>query len=421
VEERKDLRGLWKQVMISDADLPFVEMEVIAGGGEAINLEVMLGSMTWKGRPALFAIFRDITERTLMMAELTRYAEAFELLQDTVVLADGSFRIIYVNPAGLKRSGYSLDEVVDRPVDIFGAMRPGEEDTNELRSTFLEKGAWRGERWAVRKDGTEYPVDIIVTLQRDTEGIPQMVTLVSRDISLQKSNELSLMRARERAEFFRDLMSHDINNYIQGVIGRLELLAGTQLTDVQRSHIFQAMEQAKRTSDLVSRVRTISQARHGEELREVDLLSVVGEAIEDLRRKYKDIPFVVSIVPQHERVLVLADDLLKDLVINVLDNAIKHSVQPPGIVEVATRPTWEGRKRIWRLEISDHGPGIPDSDKEEIFFKYVRRGGNPEGSGLGLSLVMAIAERYNGRVWIEDRVPGDHTQGARVVVELPAA
>jgi len=402
-------------------DQPFLEVGVLAGDGDEVTIEVMTGPVTWKGRPAQFALIRDITERALMLEELRRYAQAFELIQDTVVLADGAFKIIYVNPAGLKRSGYTLDECVDKPVHMFGAMRPGEGDTSALARAIVREGTWRGMRWAINKEGVEYPVDIVVTLQKDPSGRPQMVTLVSRDVSEQKAHEMNLMRARERAEFFTDLMSHDINNYIQGVLGRLELLSGTKLDDVQRNHIAQAREQANRTSELVARVRTLSQASHGRQLVPVDLGAVIWEVVEDLRRKYKDVPFEVRVSPQHEHERVLADELLKDLVINILDNAIKHCRAHPVLIEVATRHRRDDRRRFLRLEVADNGPGIPDGEKEEAFYRFVRKGGRPDGSGLGLSLVMAIAERYGGRAWIEDRVPGESSKGAKVVVELPAA
>jgi len=403
-----------------ETDLPFLEVKATTGSGEIISVEAVLGGITWQGRPAGYVMFRDVTERALMFAELRRYAQAFELINDTVVLADGSFNVIYVNPAGLERSGYALDNVVGKFVGIFGSMRPTEQDIREIIKELTRDGFWRGERWAQRIDGTEYPVDIVVSLQRDPEGRPQMVTLVSRDISVQKANERSLRRARERAEFFTDLMSHDINNYIQGVLGRLELLTASDLDEHQRVHVQQAMDQATRTSELVARVRAVSQAQHAKALKPVDLRATIAESLEDLRLKWRSKPFEVRSAHAPEQALVMADDLLKDLVINLLDNAIKHSPQREPLIEITTRPHREDRSRLWRLEVADHGPGVPESQKQEVFYRFVRRGSG-EGMGLGLSLVMALAERYNGRVWVEDRVPGDPAQGARFVVELPAA
>ena len=419
-DEQERNVGLYLSWQRGETDLPFLEVGVTTGSGETLTVEAVLGGITWDGRPAGFVMFRDVTERAVIFAELRRYAQAFELINDTVVLADGNFNVIYVNPAGLERSGHPIDDVVGKFVGVFGAMRPTEQDIDGIKRTLMRDGTWRGERWAQRIDGTEYPVDLVVSLQRDPGGKPQMVTIVSRDISAQKANERSLRRARERAEFFTDLMSHDINNYIQGVLGRLELLATSDLDEGQRAHVRQAMDQATRTSELVARVRAVSQAQHAGALKPVDLRATISECLEDLRLKWRSKPFEVRAAHAPEPATVMADDLLRDLVINLLDNAIKHSPQREPLLEIATRPHREDRTRLWRLEVADHGPGVPDAQKQEVFYRFVRRGSG-EGKGLGLSLVMALAERYNGRAWVEDRVPGDHTQGARFVVELPAA
>ncbi len=180
-----------------------------------------------------------------------------------------------------------------------------------------------------------------------------------------------------------------------------------------------ATEQALKTSDLTARVRKISQAQHGGELMPIDLVVVLNEALEDLKLKWKDRQYDVRISHRSAKVMVLADGFIKDLVINILDNAIKHSPQPSSI-EISTKTRMEGRRMLWRLEVADQGQGIPDAEKDEVFYRFVRKGASG-GSGLGLSLVMALSERYNGRVWIEDRVPGDRTLGTRVVVEMPVA
>ncbi len=397
------------------------DLKIITAEGETVYLEAVVGTTVWKGKPALFIFFRDVTDRTLMFEELRRFSEAFQLVTDTVILADGNLNVLYMNPAGLERSGYTLDEVIGRPVEMFAASLEGEADPQEIIKTMFKEGYWRGERWAMSKHGNLYPVDIISTIQMDDAGRPQFLTIVSRDMSAHKSNVRSMLRARERAEFFTDLLSHDINNYIQGVLGRLELLTRVETDPSKRDHIEKAIEQASRTSDLIAKVRALSQAQHPEELERVDLQRVIDEALEDLRRKYKESPFEAEVRPAEGEVVVMADELLKDLVINILDNAVKHTETPPARIEVSVVPHEEMRRSFWRFIVADHGPGIPDEDKHDVFYKFVRKEGGPEGSGLGLSLVMALCDRYKGRVWIDDRVPGQASEGARVIVELPRA
>lgn len=104
--------------------------------------------------------------------------------------------------------------------------------------------------------------------------------------------------------------------------------------------------------------------------------------------------------------------LLKYAIFEILKNSIDHSKTPA--VDVDIRMSRE-RSGGSRLEISDNGPGIPDEFKSEVFrpVKASLKG------GMGLYLVKKIANKYGGRVWIEDRVHGDHRKGASVVITIP--
>ena len=70
--------------------------------------------------------------------------------------------------------------------------------------------------------------------------------------------------------------------------------------------------------------------------------------------------------------------------------------------------------------VEDDGPGIPDDLKSVIFNRTLRGTSKARGMGLGLYLVKSLVDSYGGKVWIENRVHGDHTKGARFVVLLPA-
>jgi signal transduction histidine kinase len=214
-------------------------------------------------------------------------------------------------------------------------------------------------------------------------------------------------------------MAHDINNYIQGVIGFLDLLEREDLEGTQAKLVEQASEQANRVSSLIERVRTISRAEHPEELKPIDVRAVIDQSLGDVRQKYADRELEIATSVPKGPLIVEADDLLNDLVLNLLDNAIKFSSHPKAQVDLEVQHVPdEGHLRI---AVSDRGPGIPDEDKQDVFFRFVRRREEAEGTGLGLSLVRALTDRYKGQVWIEDRVPGEPEKGSRFVVQLPLA
>jgi signal transduction histidine kinase len=72
------------------------------------------------------------------------------------------------------------------------------------------------------------------------------------------------------------------------------------------------------------------------------------------------------------------------------------------------------------VSVEDNGRGIPDDFKRQIFNRMLKGTAKAKGMGLGLYLVRTLVNSYGGRVWVEDRVPGDHTKGAKFVVMLPA-
>ncbi|WP_197018460.1 sensor histidine kinase KdpD [Methanoculleus sp. MH98A] len=91
---------------------------------------------------------------------------------------------------------------------------------------------------------------------------------------------------------------------------------------------------------------------------------------------------------------------------NLIGNAVKHGGPD---VEVAVRVEEQGDEVL--VTVEDTGRGVPDEDKEAIFHRYEQRK-RGVGEGLGLYLVQILIERYGGRVWADDRVPGRPGKGA---------
>jgi len=109
-------------------------------------------------------------------------------------------------------------------------------------------------------------------------------------------------------------------------------------------------------------------------------------------------------------------DALRQMLLNLLDNAVKYGSEEQTIT-VGLRASERGRRaRIW---VDDQGPGIPAADRERIWDRFWRlerdRGSAVAGTGIGLSVVRELVALHDGRVWAED-APG---RGARFVIDLP--
>lgn len=175
-----------------------------------------------------------------------------------------------------------------------------------------------------------------------------------------------------------------------------------------------ALRSSRRMRRLVADLLLLARADAGRpSVRQgVDLAEVVREAVAEAISISAD--HTVSVhVPEGQSVGVDgAPDDLHRLVLNLVENALAHT--PPGtIVDVSLGR--DGDRLA--LEVSDSGPGIPDELRERIFDRFVRAERTGGGSGLGLSIVRAVAEAHGGSVSVAESPTG----GARFTVRLPVA
>jgi len=217
----------------------------------------------------------------------------------------------------------------------------------------------------------------------------------------------NLKEARNEANLYLDILTHDIGNtenvanlYADLLLGMISGDAAAYLKKLKRS-----IDKSIEILATVSKIRRIHSGPP--ELRPVDLDMVIREEIDHYPGGI--IRYTGSAYP------VLADDLLTEVVGNLVGNAAKHG--GPG-VSVAIRA--EDAGNFVRVSVEDTGPGVPDDQKEEIFHRYdqQKRG---VGEGLGLYLVQILVERYGGQIWVEDRIPGRPDAGAAFVFTLQKA
>jgi len=115
---------------------------------------------------------------------------------------------------------------------------------------------------------------------------------------------------------------------------------------------------------------------------------------------------------------VQANELLRDVFVNLIGNAIKHSTGP-AFINIRMAQEKNDDRQYCTVAIEDNGPGVPGEMKEKVFDRLRRGDTKAKGAGLGLYLVKTLVDSYGGKVWVEDRVTGDHMKGARFVVMLP--
>jgi PAS domain S-box-containing protein len=230
--------------------------------------------------------------------------------------------------------------------------------------------------------------------------------------------EEELKDAKAQAELYLDLMGHDINNMHQIALGYLEMAKYMPASRECDEVLDKPIEVLQRSTRLIRNVQKLQKIREGVFLtQEIDVSTILA----DVQRDFGSVPnkTVTLNMSASEHCRVRANELLYDVVSNLVGNAIKHSGAKARI-DIGMNVVTEAGRRHCRIAVEDDGPGIPDDFKGKVFNRMLKGTANAKGMGLGLYLVKSLVGSYQGKVWVEDRVPGDHTKGARFVVMLPA-
>jgi signal transduction histidine kinase len=223
-------------------------------------------------------------------------------------------------------------------------------------------------------------------------------------------SETEATLARQR-EFVADA-SHELRTPLTSVLANLELLEETTKGE-QRESAASALRSSRRMRRLVADLLLLARADAGRKMphRPVDLADVVTDAASELEPVAGDHEISISAPPGAE--IEGARDELHRLVLNLMENALRHT--DPG---TAVEASVERQNGEVVLAVEDDGPGIPAELHDKVFERFFRGEGDRSGSsGLGLSIVKAVADSHNGRVTLEPPLDG---RGARFVVRFPS-
>jgi PAS domain S-box-containing protein len=404
------------------------EMQYINKNGELRWINVTLGDIGIGGTPMYFVTAYDITEHRLaknasceseerlQLCAATAHMGTFDwdILNDRHVWSPETYEIYGVSPDTRLSLDYMAQFIY--PGDRKDAVLMAGLDPAGPGEYSMEYRIIRGMDQAIRW------VYINTRVFFKGEGPDRKAVRVLgaiQDITERKLAEEALSDAKDQAELYLDLMGHDINNMHQIALGYLELARDTGQDAGQHEYLDKSIEVLQRSARLIKNVRKLQRLREGGLCKGVmDLCLVLTESW----REYGALPAIHATLNLNglERGNVMADDLLYDVFSNLLINAIKHTGDRANILVTLEKVADHG-VYYYHVSVEDDGPGIPDHLKEVIFNRMLSGEEKSKGRGLGLYLVRSLVDSYNGQVWVEDRVPGDHTRGAKFVVILPAA
>jgi PAS domain S-box-containing protein len=401
------------------------EIKVLTKGGETLWEQLSSIVIDYNGEPTILSTIFNITDRKraedALVREkfiLTKSQEAahvgnwaYDLQTREVTGSDEVYRIFGFKPGEFKLSRDWIRSHV-LPEDLA--------EMDNFMSARVRDGMYGSVDYRIkRRDGsTRYLNTIVDKSVRDKAGRITRLYGIIQDVTERKRAEEEMKAAKQQAELYLDLMSHDINNLHQAALGYLELARDMPPGEEQAKLLDKPVEVLQRSTQLISNVRKLEKLRNGAFLsQDIDVCKVLF----DVQREYSMVPNkTVSLnLNGREHCFVQANELLHEVFANLVGNAIKHTGDRTDII-VDLDILKDSGITYCRVAVEDDGPGIPDGFKATIFNRALKGTAKARGMGLGLYLVKSLVDSYGGRVWVEDRIRGDHTKGARFVVMLPA-
>ena len=227
------------------------------------------------------------------------------------------------------------------------------------------------------------------------------------------SQREALNRAQSQKQELIDLIVHDLKSPLQVVLGyasqlttQKEIAGNKMLVDL----VNRIVTSAEMMQRMVINMLDISQSDAGglrPSFSQVDVQKLLQEAIDamSLRASIRNVNLKL-VVPPNIGTIAADSQLLRRLLDNLIDNALRYS-PAKGAVSVEAKDPKESFGFL-ELRVRDEGPGIPKEDRENIFEKYVRLSSRATGAfnyGLGLTFCRLAAQTHGGRIWIEDNQP----------------
>lgn len=333
------------------------------------------------------------------------------LLPDDVYLLDAAGTLLYVNPAALRRCGWSAGDLVGQSVLDLMLFAPA------FRATMLghlrEAGSWQGDSERIMPDGSLRTVRATWQLLGDPVGDAHIVG-IEHDISEQRARELEYQQSRKLAKIgiLAEGIAHELRNPLSYALSAAQLLGEEALDAEVRQQCVQTITTGlKKAGLIVDNLLSLGRPRAQIRRQRLALDAVIMEALDAVAShpNYRTVD-ITHRLPAEGPPVHGNHDMLVQVFHNVLTNALNEM---PGGGRILIRG--EEDERQVRIRIADTGPGVSEEQMKHLFDPFFSASSSGNGTGLGLTLSYFIMKEHGGNIEVES-APG---KGATFILSFP--
>jgi PAS domain S-box-containing protein len=409
---------------LANEKYPLIPFVFLSGAmGEDAAIESMLNGATdyvLKNKmerlvPAVKRAFNEAQERKARQKaerELKKISRVVQQSPNSIIITDTFGNIEYINPAAIKLTGFTKEEVLGKNPRIFSSGEKPKEEYAILWETISSGEDWKGLFHNKKKNGELYWESASISPIFDGNGTISHYMAIKEDISKKKAIEEELISAKEKAEesdrlktAFLHNISHEIRTPMNAIIGFSGFLNEPDLVPEKRKYFTEIIiKSSNQLLSIISDIVSIATIEAGQEKiieKEINLNTMLNLLYEQflVKAQMQNITLSVSqYLPENDSTILCDETKLVQILSNLIANALKFTAK--GFINFGSGI--KGSEVEFFVE--DSGIGIPKEMHEKVFerFRQVESTTSRQygGSGLGLSISKAYVELLGGKIWL---------------------
>ncbi|TAN36765.1 MAG: PAS domain S-box protein [Verrucomicrobia bacterium] len=398
--------------------------------GEEFPAAVLLSRVQSAKKVFLQAAVRDITEQRHALESQARLVTAVEQSPETIMITAPSGKIVYVNPAFEKITGYTRAEAYGQNPRILKSGKHEAAFYRQMWTTLTAGKVWSGHLINKRKDHTLYEEEATISPVFEAAGKIVNYVAVKRDVT----HEVALEEQNRQAAKMEAVgqlaggVAHDFNNMLQIIMGHVEMLLQVLPPEHPlRPDLLEIQNAARRSADLTRQLLAFSRKQAITPIM-LDINTAISGSLKMLKRLIGE-NILLRFTPQPQSGRVFMDPgQVNQILVNLVVNA-RDAISGTGTISIAAaprtllaadcrdKPDFVPPGDYVLLTFHDDGAGMTPEIQAHLFEPFFTTKGIGKGTGLGLATVYGIVKQNHGAITVQSAPQ----QGTTFTIYLPLA